>query len=152
MIKRLLIAASLCLFAGCSSTQVGKLYPVEGPMTELPFDPDIEVKWDYNWSRSGPIEIILPYREVCKGEYTIMDAGYTITGFSQNLWTTHWDTTYARPNANPVTATLRGDRGTVIDMYYMIGADLKGAGMAKDNKGNVYKVHLRGPQRFQPGE
>jgi hypothetical protein len=70
------------------------------------------------------------------------------TGTATNGMASVWSTVYGsgfstsnRPGVNRGEAMLVGDRGTVIQVEFYTGSGTaNGTGVAKDNKGNIFKM------------
>ena len=144
--KKLSLLILLVLACGC--TKHARFYVVEGPLVEQNVGV-IQARFVHNpFSPGGPIELTMPDGEVCKGEYTTLYGGGTSVGtgfgtgsvFGANAWATQWGIASGSSYTNWGSATMLGNRGTVIQMEYLTGR--KGCGLAKDNKGNLYKVHF----------
>ncbi len=129
--------------SGC--TRQARLYPVEGPLSKQNSQV-LEAQWLDSWSGSGWIKLTLPDGEECKGEYTTLEGGGTSFSsgglFANSTWATHWGNTYSSPNTNRGTATLIGNKGTVIEIEYFVTFGSRGSGLGEDNKGNIYKIHF----------
>jgi hypothetical protein len=101
--------------------------------------------------RSGPkrgiIEITLPDGEQCTGNYSIIrDASSTALSAS---WNSLYQSVYGSGQATTVQstgagmATAVGNNGTVLEVNFL--ADTfsgHGFGVAKDNRGNIYRVQF----------
>lgn len=103
---------------------------------------------------TGGISLTLPDGELCKGRWSSiapMSVGFsaaTASGTATNGMASVWTTVYGSglsvrnlPGVNKGEAMLVGDRGTVIQVEFYTGSGTaNGTGVAKDNKGNVFKV------------
>ena len=96
----------------------------------------------------------MPDGEICKGRWSSiapMAYGYSTasaTGSATSGMASVWATAYGSgfsmanvPGVNKGEAVLVGDRGTVMQVEFYTGSGTaNGTGVAKDNKGNIYKV------------
>jgi len=159
--KRPATAVLLCasLLAGCSAT--ARLYPVQGPLSQQNPAPVYVAKLS-GALNSGSFKVILGNGEVGTGRWSVVprpnkssDPGNSASPSSGDM-ATEWDTVYgqgfytsrvlgARLHAK---AEVTGNRGTVlhVEMYKPepVRAEAQSAasikGVAKDDKGNIYKV------------
>ena len=145
----LLITAVLC---GCSTTAT--LFPVDGPMTKLSPLPVLTATVDGITGNTGDISLVMPDGEACKGRWSsIAPMAYghstaSATGSATSGMASAWATVYGSgfsmanvPGVNKGEAVLVGDRGTVIQVEFYTGSGTaNGTGVAKDNKGNTWKV------------
>lgn len=136
----------------CSTTAT--LYPVDGPLSKQQPLPVLTAAVDGIMGNTGGISLSLPDGEYCKGRWSSiapMSVGYSAvsaTGSGTNGMATVWATVYGSglsirnlPGVNKGEAMLVGDRGTVIQVEFYTGSGTaNGSGVAKDNKGNVFKV------------
>ena len=157
--KNLLILVLVCLavLSGCTAT--ARFYPVQGPLATQTPVPVYVAKFSGAFN-SGNLSVILANGEVCKGRWatvprpaTSTDAA-TATAAPANNLSAEWDTVYgtgfyvahvlgARLYAR---AVLTGNRGTTLNVELYkpdlventAPAAIKG--VAKDDKGNIYKV------------
>jgi hypothetical protein len=143
----------LVIFAsGCSTTAT--LYPVEGPMSQQSPLPVITATADGMTGNTGDISLILPDGEVCKGRwssiapmsvrYSAASASGTATSGLSSAWATVYGSGFSianLPGVNKGEAMLVGDRGRVIQVEFYTGSGTaNGVGVAKDHKGNIFKV------------
>jgi len=136
-----LVVVSLC---GCSTT--ANLYPVKGPQSEVKPLPVIRARVDGIMGNSGGLSLTMPDGEVCKGKWSSA-AGMSVTYGSGTLFSqygsAYWSgyTVGNKPGENRGQAIVIGERGTVIEVEFYTGSGTaNGFGLAKDNKGNIYKV------------
>ena len=136
-----LLVAVLC---GCSTT--ANLYPVKGPLSEVKPLPVIRARVDGIMGNSGDIALTMPDGEACKGQWSSA-AGMSVTYGSGTLFSQYgsiyWSgyTVGNKPGENRGQAIVIGKRGTVIEIEFYTGSGTaNGFGLAKDNKGNIYKV------------
>ena len=149
------LAASVVLLAlGCFS-QRGHLYDVESAHTL-----NIEFKWNTRGGRGGSATVRLD-GEVCRGNHGTLLV-------EDPSWGQLYQAVYgkdaaegaasrgarAMENLRRGTATLRGDRGTVIDCEYLVDFDASpqdlnpdpqfreptGHGACRDNRGRTYEL------------
>ena len=150
--KSLIAAISIILLAACSTTAT--LYPVAGPLSkQLPL-PVLTAAVDGIMGNTGGISMTLPDGERCSGkwssiapmsvELSSVSASGTLTNGMASVWAQVYGsgvTVKNLPGVNKGEAMLVGDRGTVIQVEFYTGSGTaNGSGVAKDNKGNVYKV------------
>ena len=148
-----IVTFALVLFlAGCTTTAT--LYPVEGPLSKLQPLPVITATADGITGNTGNISLILPDGEFCKGRWSSiapMSVGYSTaaaTGSATNAMSSIWATIYGSgysvrnlPGVNKGEAMIVGDNGTVIQVEFYTGSGTaNGVGVARDNKGNIFKV------------
>lgn len=136
-----LVVATLC---GCSTT--ANLYPVRGPLSEIQPLPVIQARVDGIMGNSGGISLTMPDGEFCKGQWSSA-AGMSVSYGSGSLFSqygsAYWSgyTVSNKPGENRGQAMIIGTRGTVIEVEFYTGSGTaNGFGLAKDNKGNIYKV------------
>lgn len=140
-IKRLIIFAGLLLLlSGCG--RPAGLYPVEGPLTQSGQEEKIALTFGANrFSSHGKMEVTLADGEICEGEYNILPAGRTAEIFSFSLYAKHFGSGLAPQEARYGQAMLTGDKGTVFQAeFYLVRGGKRGYGLARDNKGNLYKL------------
>lgn len=144
--------ALMFLVAGCSTTAT--FYPVDGPMSKIQPLPILTATANGIEGNSGTISLSMPDGEICKGRWSSiapMSVGYSAgsatgsaTSGMGSIWTTVYGSGFTirnHPGVNKGEAVLVGDRGTVIQAEFYTGSGTaNGAGVAKDNKGNIYKV------------
>lgn len=140
-IKLLIIfAAVLLLLSGCD--RLAGLYPVEGPLAQSGQDGKIAVTFSsIGFGSQGKIEATLADGEICGGEYTILPAGRTAEIFSFSLYAKYFGSGLAPQEARYGQALFTGDKGTVFKAeFYLVRGVKQGYGLARDNKGNLYKL------------
>lgn len=150
--KKLLLIM-LCLgLVGCST--IATLYPIEGPLSKQSPLPTPIAKINGILGNTGTISLVLPDGEVCNGRWSSiapMSTGFSsgsASGLATSGLSSTWATVYGSgyslanvPGVNRGEAMLVGDRGTVIQVEFYTGSGTaNGTGVAKDNKGNIYKV------------
>ena len=140
------------LISGCATA---RFYPVERPLAAQTPPPILvgKIKGAFN---SGSISVTLSDGETCTGKWaTVSRPQKSTTAISSVNMTAEWDTVYGtgfyvshvlgvRLYAK---ATLSGNKGTNLNLEMYKGDDANKAenaaavkGVAKDGKGNVYKV------------
>lgn len=138
--------------AGCSTTAT--LYPVDGPLSKLQPLPVLTATAGGITGNTGNISLTMPDGEFCKGRWSSiapMSVGYSTasaTGSATSGMSSVWATVYGSgfsvsnlPGVNKGEAMLVGNRGTVIHVEFYTGSGTaNGLGVAKDNKGNIFKV------------
>ena len=115
-----LLALAAVLLSGCSTTAT--VVPITGPLAKAG-SPEIKVKILGVLSTNGRLEFTMPDGEQCRGTWQAMRLG---GGRSQGA------------------GTARGDRGSVFDLEFESDAMGRGMGKASDNRGNTYRVMVRG--------
>lgn len=142
----------IALLSGCSTTAT--LFPVDGPMAKLSPPPVLNATVDGITGNSGNVSLTMPDGERCKGRWSsIAPMSYrrntgSATGTASDGMTSVWGTVYGSsvsvgnvPGVNKGEAMLIGERGTVMQIEFYTGSGTaNGTGVAKDNKGNIYKV------------
>ncbi len=151
------------LISGCATT--GRLYPIEGPLAANPVV--LKATYSYWGTGSGKICLTMPDGELCEGEYTTLSDGFTVVSttsggasldtnggiattrgagfFTVDQYASYWGSSYVSGMKNKQygQATLIGNKGTIMQVeYFTDSLSARGFGLAKDNKGNIYKVHF----------
>jgi len=156
--KLCLILLGIFSMLGCSQTV--RLYPVQGPLSAQTPLPVLAARLTGALT-SGDMSVVLNDGEICKGRWAQVRPQTTIGAGTASVpasdMSAVWDSVYgsgfyvshvlgARAYAR---AVMSGNRGTVLDveMYRREGKHADNAagaitGVARDNKGNVYKVTL----------
>src|SRR5208337_3563936 len=156
--KTLLVLLLLCVstLSGCATA---RLYPVQGPLsTKTPVPVYVaKVTGAFN---SGNFSVVLGDGELCKGRWAQVTRPNTssdataATAVPANNLSAEWDTVYgtgfylahvlgAKLYAR---AVVTGNRGTVLNVELYKPNSVENTttaaikGVAKDNKGNIYKV------------
>jgi hypothetical protein len=141
-----------CLVSACSVT--GNLFPVQGPLTKAQPLPVIPIKIDGVTGNSGPASLTLPDGEKCVGRWSVVaprmvgSMGHSGSGTISSGLDTAFVQVHGRsfvnvgaPGVNQGQAMLIGASGTVIEAAFLVGSGTaSGYGVAKDNRGNVFKV------------
>ena len=126
--------------SSCSITL--DLYPAKGPMSNQVPIKVIKAKATNVTSNSGRCFLTLPDGEYCEGRWS-STAGVKgspnnyslILNYGQELGLS------PRGNENRGYAMLLGSKGTSIEIEFLTGAGTAhGFGIAKDNRGNLFKV------------
>ena len=141
-------------FSGCTTT--ASFYPVEGPLSRERPVPVIVAEANGISGNSGDIFLTMPDGETCKGKWASAAGAGASVGFSsltgstigaKSLFNTYGSIygfsagMNTGTGQNPGQAMLICNRGRVLQMEFVTGAGTKhGFGLAKDNRGNVYKV------------
>lgn len=133
------------LFASACST-TARLYPVQGPSSEMKPPPVINAKVSGIMGNNGKMTFSLPDGIPCKGEWSSA-AGSGVSFASGSLigqyGAAHLSGFSISPGQgqNPGSAITLCDDGTRFEIEFITGAGTaNGFGIAKDNKGNVYKL------------
>jgi hypothetical protein len=158
-LKRTLVSAvlSLALLVGCIPEGVVRgaaLVPAEGPMFEAHAG-EIRVVFSSATTGRGNLSFTLPDKEKVSGEYS------TLSGFSTDaaegagkpgggrvvVTPADWKALYGK--SDMITgqingqALCRGDKGTIMQVQYVVDPfDNKGFGVAKDNRGNLFRLRF----------
>lgn len=118
-IKCLTILFSMAL-VGCSIQAT--VIPMDGPLAAagaLPFKANIHDVQNF----SGPLDAVLPNGEQVVGEWQAVNTG---------------------GGTRQVYATATGNRGTIFHMDAQTDSAARGIGKGKDNRGNIYRIMLKG--------
>ena len=134
------LAAIAVGIAGCSTT--ANLYPVEGPLaTQRPL-PVVVATVDGITENTGGISMTMPNGEACTGKWSSAAPQYAgavslltqygaVTGFATGI----------KPGVNRGEAFVTCVQGTTLQAEFYTGSGTaNGYGVAKDSKGNVYKM------------
>jgi hypothetical protein len=155
--KHPVLLGILCvsLLSGCSAT--ARLYPVSGPLSQHNPTP-VYVGKITGMVDSGNFSVVLENGEVCKGQWLTVSrpnasSNASATPAQENL-AAEWDSVYGAGFyvAHVLGArlygrgTATGNSGTVLNFEIYRPEDAQNVprgsikGVAKDNKGNVYKL------------
>jgi hypothetical protein len=169
--KRGLVLVLLCLstLGGCTTA---RLYPVKGPLSRQTPVPVYKAKMTQGpMIPHGSFSAVIANGEVCKGEWKLIFGSRTpMTGTPgavpsvQDL-AADWDAVFGNgyykfkvlDAANFMRAVATGNHGTIlnVEMYYNsstagepvsrndLTAIREMAGVAEDNKGNIYKIAFK---------
>jgi hypothetical protein len=148
------ILVGILVTVGCSHKY--QFYPVEGPLSAQTPLPVLVAKMTGGLT-SGSISVVLSDGEVCQGRWAqvprvkVAKGANTATVPEANAMASVWDAVYGPGyyvshvlGATNAHATASGERGTVLNVE--LNARSEGEknvvvkGIAKDNKGNIYKV------------
>lgn len=151
--SKLLIALGLfTALAACSTT--ANMYPISGPLAEQHPLPVLQVKVNGITGNSGELSTTLPDGETLAGKWssiapmsygmTTGTASGSVTDGMNTVWATVYGTGFSSsnvPGVNKGEAMLVGTKGTVMHVEFLTGSGTaNGTGVAKDNRGNIYKV------------
>jgi hypothetical protein len=128
------------LLASCSVKL--NLYPTKGPLSENPPVKVIIAKAKNVTSNSGKCYLTMPDGEYCTGRWS-STAGVKSSKNNYSLLLNYGQELGLSPrgNENRGNAILLGTKGTSIEIEFLTGAGTAhGFGIAKDNRGNIYKV------------
>ena len=142
----------VAILSVCSTTAT--LYPVVGPLSKQQPLPVLIAAVDGIMGNTGGISLSLPDGEHCTGKWSSiapMSVGFSTSyasGSATSGMASVWTTVYGSgfwlgnlPGVNKGEAMVVGDRGTVIQVEFYTGSGTaNGTGVAKDNKGNIFKV------------
>jgi len=137
----------------------GRFYPVQGPLSAQAPVPVFKAEAT-GWLMSGEMSVKLEGGEVCKGRWSATQAAPEPTaappasGADEESLASVWDIVYGQGFYVShvlgrhlfARAKLAGDKGTVlrVEVYKPDSASRENTrparGVAKDNKGNIYKV------------
>jgi hypothetical protein len=127
------------VISGCSMKAT--MYPVSGPLVESGQAQPIPVEYSYNGSGHGSIIFYMPDGEICKGEYTTVADSQIATVFAYDQFTTYYGNGFSTSSKQHGQAIAYGNAGTVLQAEYFVDAmTFHGYGLAKDNKGNIFKL------------
>jgi hypothetical protein len=156
--KLAFILLGISVLSGCVR---GRFYPVQGPLSTQTPVPVFKAKASGPFN-SGNISVVLSDGEVCKGRWNGTEAFPIPTGAgpasapATNEMASVWDAVYGQGfylahivgNKDFARGIASGNRGTVlnVEMYRVTDKRPEDTtlfkGVAKDNKGNIYKVVL----------
>jgi hypothetical protein len=140
MKKNVLLLILLVVLTSCS---VGlDLFPVRGPLAESGNYKVIKAKALNVTSNSGKCYATLSDGEYCKGRWS-STSGVRGSYNNHSLMVDYGQEIglHPRGNENRGYAMLVGDKGTSLEIEFLTGAGTAhGFGIAKDSKGNIYKV------------
>lgn len=150
--KALTAGMAVTAIAACSTTAT--LYPVDGPLSKQQPLPVLTAAVDGIMGNTGGISLVLPDGENCTGKWSSiapMSVGFSTaaaSGSATSGMASVWATVYGSgftvrnlPGINKGEAMLVGDRGTIFQVEFYTGSGTaSGSGVAKDNKGNIFKV------------
>jgi hypothetical protein len=153
-VKLCFLLLGISIMLGCSHTY--RFYPVQGPLSAQTPLPVLVAKLTGAIS-SGNISVVLSDGEVCKGQWAevprakVPKGANTASAPEANGMSSVWDTVYGSGfyvsqvlGSTNARAVASGDRGTILNVE--LHATPEGEktliikGIAKDNKGNIYKV------------
>jgi hypothetical protein len=144
------LALALLANTGCSTT--ASLFPVKGPLSSIAPLPVILAKADGIWGNTGSISLTMPDGEMLTGRWSSVAPQQTtfssVSAFSQGGMAGAWAQVFGNgfsvsnvPGVNKGEAMLTGKKGTVMQVEFVTGSGTaNGNGVAKDNRGNVFKV------------
>lgn len=149
--RSLLLVAAFLSMLGCAVT--ARLYPVQGPLSALAPQPVFPGKIS-GFVNSGSVSFTLSDGETCKGQWTRVvpmktSAGATISDApGSNGMPVVWDAVYGPGyyvshvlgSSLYARAAITGSKGTVLDVEFYKPGDNHVFGVAKDSKGNTYKM------------
>lgn len=140
------LSACLMLVALGACTRRFTLYPVEGPLShETPVVVMTGVA-DGLSRGTGTLRAVLPDAGTCEGQWAASARSESVSTISGGLIGTYGSTYFA---GTGVTVDGRGIRcagvlicsdGRVVDMDFVAAPGAHGFGIARDNRGNVYRL------------
>ncbi len=131
---------TILLLSSCSITL--NLFPTKGPLSEKIPVKVIKAKATNVTSNSGKCFLTMSDGEYCSGRWS-STAGVKSSANNYSLLMNYGQELGLSPrgNENRGYAMLLGTKGTSIEIEFLTGAGTAhGFGVAKDNKGNIYKV------------
>jgi len=153
-IRLTLLLLCISTLSGCATA---RFYPVQGPLsTQTP--PPVYVAKFSGAFNAGDLSVVLDGGELCKGHWATVSRPNTseaaTTAATADNMSAEWDTVYGTGFyvANVLgerlyaRAVLAGNRGTTlrVELYKPDRIENTSVGMikgvAKDDKGNIYKV------------
>jgi len=151
----MLLAVLLAAMMACISqgfVRSGNLVPAMGPLAQSGTEP-LRITFNGAASGSGFFQLTLPGGEAVQGNYATMgafsaDATAGAQAPGQTVITgADWQALYGNPDAMlgqiGGRGTGSGDKGTLLKMQYVVDAmDNRGYGVAKDNRGNLYRLRF----------
>ena len=140
------------LVSACTTT--ASFYPIEGPLSQQVPAPVLVAKVDGIMGNTGGISMLLPNGERCEGRWSSiapMSVNYSsgsASGYATNGMDSVWAQVYGSgfsirnlAGVNRGEAVLVGNMGTTIQVEFYTGSGTaNGSGVARDNKGNLFKV------------
>ena len=153
-VKLCFLLLGISIMLGCSHTY--RFYPVQGPLSAQTPLPVLVAKLTGAIS-SGNISVVLSDGEVCKGHWAevprakVPKGANTASAPEGNGMSSVWDTVYGSGfyvsqvlGSTNARAVASGDRGKILNVELHATPEgektLIVKGIAKDNKGNIYKV------------
>jgi hypothetical protein len=132
---------------GCGlGSTTADLFPIEGPLSKRTPVPSIRANVDGILGNTGTLRVALPDNEDCSGRWSSAAPTYT-AATSGSLWSIHGSAAFSGHTAAIAPGVNRGEffvtcaKGTTISGEFFTGSGTaNGYGVAKDSKGNVYKV------------
>jgi hypothetical protein len=146
----------VCTLTGCATA---RLYPVQGPLSSQNPPPVYVAKFSGAFN-SGDLSVVLGGGEVCKGHWAQVprpntpQAATTAAAATGDNLSAEWDTVYGTGfyvahvlgTRLYARAVLTGNRGTTLNVELYKPDKVENTsvsaikGVAKDDKGNIYKV------------
>ncbi len=120
MVRAFFLSFIVAALAGCSTTAT--LTPISGPMAASG-GRSIEAKIEGIMGNNGKLSFTLPTGEYVSGEWVAVMGG---------------------KDGTKGAATAHGNRGSVFDVEFTCDHSARGIGKASDNRGNSYRVLVRG--------
>lgn len=107
----------------------------------------IEATFEPGGRGHGLITAIAPNGEIFKGEYSTLSGKTSTTAIASVSTTYGWARAHGfslhQPGKQSGSAMLVGDKGRVIEIVYNVNAHSgHGNGVARDNKGNIFRVQF----------
>ena len=144
--NKLTLGTLALLLAGCATSVPVKMYPVQGPLAKQAPPPVVVATAGQVNTNSGPITFTLPNGSPCEGTWssvapkfatancgTLFSAYGAATGFGSSVG--------ILPGANKGQLYAVCSDNTRVDGEFVTGSGTaNGYGIAKDTRGNVYKL------------
>lgn len=150
-----LLLLTLAALLACISQGViraGNLVPATGPLAQSGAQP-LRIVFNGAASGSGSFQVALPGGEAIQGNYATMSSFSTEAATGSQvpgqivITGADWQALYGNPDAMLGQISGQGagsgDRGTILKIQYVVDAmDNRGFGVAKDNRGNIYRLRF----------
>ncbi|HXY76252.1 MAG TPA: hypothetical protein VEH54_05040 [Steroidobacteraceae bacterium] len=146
--RRIALLLALGVLGGCASVRSGVLSPVQGPLsTQTPKPVYAVTAQGISSGYSGQMSVALPSGENCTGTWASVPQGDASFKDMAEVW----DAVYGKGFFGSdvwgsdllARGVLKGGSGTVINVEMFRPAGRRQSdfrGVAKDNKGNIYKL------------
>lgn len=146
----ILAVLAVVLLAGCA--RQANVFPTSGPMAEAGQIQPVKMIF-HGLATTGECDVTLPTGELCKGNYSMALNQAQVWGVGggvaqwQHVWGQVWGANYQSrvysAGLQYGMASLAGDKGTILEIQFVMGnMDGHGFGVAKDNRGNFFKLYL----------
>ncbi|MDL1956802.1 MAG: hypothetical protein LWW95_07130 [Candidatus Desulfofervidus auxilii] len=103
----------------------------------------IYAKFQNYWTGHGKITATMPDGEKLEGKYSTVSGMNMKSVVAAFPWAQTYSFYFSQPGMQFGTATLTGDKGTVVEIIYVVDPwSSHGWGVGRDNKGNRYRVQF----------